>query len=98
MTPRRSTGKTPYSLTYGVEAVILVEVSLCSARVSNFSPANNAGMMLNQLDLLEEHWESKIVRLTNYQKKLAWQYNRGVQIRDFVAGDLVLQKAAGSMV
>lgn len=54
-TPRRSTGKTPYSLTYGVEVVIPVEVSLCSAQVSNFSPANNAGMMLNQLDLLEEH-------------------------------------------
>ena len=30
-TPRRSTGETPFSLTYGVEAVIPTEVDLCSA-------------------------------------------------------------------
>ncbi|XP_075636714.1 uncharacterized protein LOC142608949 [Castanea sativa] len=32
----------------------------------------------------------------DYQKKLARQYNRGVKIRDFVAGDLVLRKVVGS--
>ena len=30
-TPRRSTGETPFSLTYGVEVVIPTEVNLCSA-------------------------------------------------------------------
>jgi len=29
-TPRRSTGETPFSLTYGAEAVIPTEVNLCS--------------------------------------------------------------------
>ena len=37
-TPRRSTGETPFSLTYGAEAVIPVEVNLCSAWVEGFNP------------------------------------------------------------
>ena len=37
-TPRRSTSETPFSLTYGAEAVIPTEVSLCSARVAGFDP------------------------------------------------------------
>ena len=45
-TLRRSTGETPFSLTYGAEAVISVEVNLCSARVSRFSPAENSELML----------------------------------------------------
>ena len=33
MTPRRSTGETPFSLTYEAKVIIPTEVSLCSARV-----------------------------------------------------------------
>ena len=36
MTPRRSTGETPFSMTYGAKAVISVEVSLLSSRVAGF--------------------------------------------------------------
>ena len=38
-TPRRSTRETPFSLTYGAEVVIPTEVSLCSTRVEEFTPA-----------------------------------------------------------
>ena len=55
MTPSKSTGETPFSLTYGVEAKILAEVSLCSARVKEFTPAQNNGLMVERLDLLEEY-------------------------------------------
>ena len=95
-TSRRSTSETLYYLTYGIEAIISVEISLCSARVSDFSPAKNAEMMLKQLDSLEKHREAAIACLADYQQKLAWRYNKDVKIRDFVAGDLVLQKAGGS--
>ena len=37
-TPRRSTGETPFSLTYEAKVVILIEVILCSARVARFDP------------------------------------------------------------
>ena len=46
---------TPFSLTYGAEAVILAEVSLCSTQVEEFTPAWNDGLMVERLDLLEEY-------------------------------------------
>lgn len=62
----RSIGETPYSLTYGVEAVIPMEISLSSMRVLDFSPAANDELMTKQLDLLEEHREMATIRLANY--------------------------------
>ena len=62
----RSTGETPFSLTYGAEAIILAEINLCSARVLGFNPAKNSELMLKQLNLLEEHRESATIRLAEY--------------------------------
>lgn len=45
MAPRRSTGKTPFSLTYGAEAIIPVEVNLCNAQVSGFAVTKNNELM-----------------------------------------------------
>ena len=45
-TPRRSTGETPFSLTYRGKAVIPTEVSLCNAQVSRFVPAENEDLMV----------------------------------------------------
>ena len=66
--PRRSTRKTPFSLTYGTEVVIPAEVNLCSARVKEFNPPQNEGMMVERLDLLEEYREAAIIRLVEYQR------------------------------
>ena len=65
-TPRRSTGETPFSLTYGAEAVIPTEVSLCSARVAGFDLAQNTDLMMECLDWLEECREAATIRLTEY--------------------------------
>ena len=56
-TPRRSMGKTSFALTYGAEAVIPANINLCSAWVSGFTPAKNAKLMVEQLNLLEERLE-----------------------------------------
>ena len=45
-TPRRFTGETLFSLTYGIEAVILDEVNLCSARVSEFALIESNKLMV----------------------------------------------------
>ena len=97
MTPRRSTGETPFSLTYRAEAVIPAEESLCSARVKEFTPTRNDGLMVEHLDLLEEYREVATIRLAKYQQKLARHYNRCVRMREFSVGDLVLRKAVGNM-
>ena len=67
----RSTGETQFSLTYGAEAVILAEVNMCSARIDGFDPLQNELMMVERLDLLEEYRESAVIRLAEYQQKLA---------------------------
>ena len=58
-------------MTYGAEAVIPTEVSLCSARVAGFDPVQNADLMMERLDRLEECREAATIRLAEYQQKLA---------------------------
>ena len=65
-THRRSMGETPFSLTYGGEAVIPAEVNLCNARVLGFTLTKNDELMVKQLDLLEEYRESATIRLAEY--------------------------------
>ena len=62
-------------MTYRVEAVIPAKVSLCSARVEEFTPARNDGLMVVRLDLLEEYQEAATIQLAVYQQKLARRYN-----------------------
>ena len=66
-TPRRSTGKTPFSLTYGGEAVIPAKINLCNAQVLGFALTKNDELMVKQLDLLEEYRESTTIKLAKYQ-------------------------------
>ena len=96
-TPRRSTRETPFSLTYGAEAMISAEVNLCNTRVDEFDPAQNELMMVERLDLLEEYQEAAIIWLAKYQQKLARHYNRDVKTREFGVRDLVLRRAVGNM-
>ena len=95
--PRHSTRETPFSLTYGPKVVIPTEVSLCSAQVSGFNPAQNDLMMVECLDLLEEYRETATKWLAKYQQGLARHYNRDVKTREFSAGDLVLRRAIENM-
>ena len=62
-----------------------------------FAPTKNDGLMVECLDLLEEYREAAIIRLAEYQQKLARRYNQDVKTREFGAGDLVLRKAVGNM-
>ena len=77
--------------------MILAEVNLCSAQVEGFNPAQNEGMMVERLDLLEEYQEAATIRLAKYQQELARCYNWDVKTREFSARDLVLWKAIGNM-
>ena len=47
-TPRRSTGKTPFSLTYGAEAMIPLQTGFPMLRTSSFTPSSNDGILLTQ--------------------------------------------------
>ena len=69
-TPRRSTGKTPFSMTYGAEAVIPLESRFPTIRTSSFNPKDNDEQLVRSLNLIEEKRENAMVQLAYYQQKL----------------------------
>ena len=60
-TPRRSTRETPYSMTYGAEAVIPLKTGFPMLRTSSFTPNNNDGLLEKSLDLIKERSENAMV-------------------------------------
>ena len=95
-TPRRSTGETPFSMTYGVEAVIPLESGFPTTRTSSFNPKDNEENLARGLDLIDEKRENAMVQLAHYQQKLKQGYDAHVKTRPLVLGDLVLHKVVGS--
>ena len=65
-TSRRSTGKTPFSMTYGAKAVIPLETGFPTLRTSSFTPSSNNGLLEKSLDLIEEQRENVMVQLAYY--------------------------------
>ena len=65
-----STGETPFSMTYGVEAVISLETGFPTLRTSSFDPSSNNDLLEKSLDLIEERKERAMVQLAYYQHKL----------------------------
>ena len=60
-TPRSSTGETPFSMTYGAEAVIPLETGFPTSRISSFNPSDNDEQLKKSLDLIEEKRENAMV-------------------------------------
>ena len=69
-TPRRSTGETPFSMTYGGEVVIPLETGFPTSRTSSFNPSDNDEQLKKSSDLIEENMENAMVQLAYYQQKL----------------------------
>ena len=61
------TSETPFFMTYGVEVVILVEISMTSMRVVGFFPVSNDAQVSENLDFLEERRDMVSVRFADYQ-------------------------------
>ena len=56
-TPRRSTGETPFSMTYEAEAIIPLKTGFPTLRTSSFTPSSNDGLLEKVLNLIEERRE-----------------------------------------
>ena len=69
-TPQKSTGESPFSMTYGVEAVIPLENGFPTMRTSTFTSDGNDELLKKSLDLVEERRENAMVQLAYYQHKL----------------------------
>ena len=60
-TPRKSTGETPFSMTYGAEAVIPLKNGFPTMRTSTFTSDGNDELLKKSLDLVEERRENAMV-------------------------------------
>ena len=65
-TPRKSTGETPFSMTYGAETVIPLENRFPTIRSGAFTPDGNDDLLKKNLDLIEERRENARVQLAYY--------------------------------
>lgn len=93
-TQKESTGRSPFNLVYGTEALMPVEVGSTSLRVHLYEQKRNDQALAECLDLLEEVREEASVRLATYQNRVSKYYNRKVRNRPINEGDLVLRKSA----
>ena len=92
-TLRRSTGETPFSMTYGAEVIIPLETGFSTLRTSSFNSSDNNGLLEKSLDFIEENKESVIIQLAYYQHKPKQGYDVNVKLRLLAPGDSVLINA-----
>ena len=64
---RKSTSETPFVLTFGVQAVIPLEVGMPTTQTVEFIVETNEDNLRKDLDLLEERRDLAVVRLASYQ-------------------------------
>ncbi|XP_047331527.1 uncharacterized protein LOC124935113 [Impatiens glandulifera] len=94
-TARTSTGETPYSLGYGMEAVQPIELELPTLRVlleSHVIEEDWLKSRYDQLSLMEDRRLDALCKTQAYQQHMARAFNKKVKPRHLVVGDLVLRK------
>ena len=69
-TPNRLTGRTPFFLVYGAEAVLPSDLLHNASRVELFSESEEEHARQDAVDLLEEEREMALIRSTIYQQDL----------------------------
>ena len=95
---RTSTRATPYSLVYGMDSVLPVEIEIGSLRVAlehQISKTEWAQSRYDQLSLLDEMRLRAIDHVQAYQRKMTRAFGKRVKLRRFQKGDLVLKVLRG---
>ena len=90
---QRPTGETPFRLTFGVEAVISMEIGLPTTKLENFHEESKLDWLKINLDFLDKIKEGAQICMTTYKQKVPRYYNARVKLKLFHKGDLVLHGA-----
>ncbi|RVW95283.1 hypothetical protein CK203_034227 [Vitis vinifera] len=95
---RTSIRVTPYSLVYGMEAVLPVEIEMGSLRIAleqQIPEADWDQARFDQLNLLDERRLRATDHVRAYQRKMARAFKKRVKPRLLHIGDLVLRVIRG---
>jgi len=88
-TPQSATNESPFSLVYGADAMIPVEIGEPSLSRELYDSAQNHQNMATHLDLLPELREKAQIRNLVVKQRVARKYNANLCSRSFAKGDLV---------
>ena len=77
-TSKIPTRKMPYSVVYGAESVILVEIGMPSFRTSNFDKVTNEAKLRFNIDLLAKKRERAKVRQAADKHQITKYYNQRI--------------------
>ncbi|GJT40045.1 reverse transcriptase domain-containing protein [Tanacetum coccineum] len=86
---KSSNGETPFSLTYGTEAVIPAEIGMPTLRTMEVDPKKNDEALEINLDLIEEKREQAAIQEAKSKTKMEKYYNFRVHDTSFKPGDMV---------
>ena len=67
MTTRTLTRETPFSLSYGYEAMVLIEIRMSSLRKENYDQNDNHLLQRCELDFLDEKRSASLLQVVAYQ-------------------------------
>ncbi|XP_038695477.1 uncharacterized protein LOC119992757 [Tripterygium wilfordii] len=90
-----STGETPFSLVYGIEVVLPVEVEITSLRIAievGLEERDWINARYEQLNLIEERKMEMLCRGQLYQRRMMRAYDKKVRPQSIEEGDLVLKR------
>ncbi|GKD42442.1 hypothetical protein Tco_1267087 [Tanacetum coccineum] len=93
---KSNNGETPFSLTYGMEAVIPVEIGMPTLRIAEVDMIKNDEALEINLDLLEERREQAAIQEAKSQAKMEKYYNARVRNISFKPRDLVYKNNKAS--
>ncbi|GJR84406.1 hypothetical protein Tco_0155191 [Tanacetum coccineum] len=86
---KSSNRDTPFSLTYGTEAVIPAEIGMPTLRTTKIDMVQNDEALEINLDLLEERKEQEAICKARNKAKMEKYYKSKVHNTSFKPGDLV---------
>ena len=88
-------GTMPFSLIYGVDAMLPIEVKIPTLRISMkglITDDDYIIYLLQELVLLDECRQVACDHLCAYQQQMLRSYNKKFKPRDFQLGDLILRE------
>nr|GEY13380.1 reverse transcriptase domain-containing protein [Tanacetum cinerariifolium] len=91
-----SNGETPFSLTYGTEAVISAEIGMPTLRTAEVDVAKNNEALGFSLDLLEEKREQAAIQKARNKAEMKGYYNARVRSTSFRPGDFIYRNNEAS--
>jgi len=92
-TPQSATNESPFSIVYGADAMIPVEIGEPSLHRELYDSAQNHQNMTTHLDLLPKRREKAQIRNLAAKQRAAGKYNANLCPRSFAKVDLVWKMA-----